>query len=190
MNNIKLGFAICGSFCTIANALKQIEHLKEKGYDVYPIVSQVVYSTNTRFTNSKDLINKLEEITGHTVIHTIEDAEPIGPKKMFDILTVCPCTGNTLAKLALGITDTPVTMAVKSHIRNNRPVVLAIASNDALGASAKNIGYLLNTKNFYFVPFSQDDPFAKQRSMIADFDLLYDSITNALNQIQIEPIIK
>ena len=190
MNNLKIGFAICGSFCTISNSLNQVEHLTNLGYDVYPILSQVVYSTKTRFTTPNDLITKLEEITGHTVIHTIEDAEPIGPKKMFDILTVCPCTGNTLAKLALGITDTPVTMAVKAHIRNNKPVVLAIASNDALGATAKNIGYLLNTRNFYFVPFSQDDPISKERSMIADFSLLEETIINALDQKQIEPIVK
>ncbi len=190
MSNLKIGFAMCGSFCTIANALIQLKELKNKGYDIYPIVSPIVYSTNTRFTVAEELINTLEDICGHKVIHTVEDAEPIGPKKMFDILVVCPCTGNTLAKLALGITDTAVTMAVKAHIRNNKPVVLALASNDALGTSAKNIGYLLNTKNYYFVPFSQDDPVLKERSMIADFNLLENTIKEALVEKQIEPIIK
>lgn len=186
---IKIGFAICGSFCTIYNALNELQQLLDAGYDVYPIFSPIVYSTDTRFTKASELIQKVEDMTGKKIIHTIEAAEPIGPKKMFDILAVCPCTGNTLAKLAYGITDTSVTMAVKAHIRNNRPVVLSVATNDALGAAAKNIGYLLNTRNYYFVPFNQDDPLSKERSVISDFTLLHETIKTALKGEQLKPII-
>lgn len=190
MTKIKLGFAMCGSFCTIPDAVNELKSLAEKDYDITPIFSPIVYTTDTRFTNAQELINTAEEVTGKKVIHTIATAEPIGPKKMFDVLAVCPCTSNTLAKLSYGITDTAVTMAVKSHIRNNRPVVLAIATNDALGCSAKNIGYLLNMKNYYFVPFSQDEPFSKERSIIADYTLLDETIKMALKGEQFKPIIK
>lgn len=188
MAKLKLGFAMCGSFCTVSDALYELEKLVSAGHDVTPILSPIVYSTDTRFTNADKLINRVEEITNNKVIHSIVGAEPIGPKKMFDALIVCPCTGNTLAKLAYGITDTSVTMAVKAHIRNNRPVVLAIATNDALGAAAKNIGHLLNTKNYYFVPFRQDDPVSKERSMIADFSLVCDTTYAALHGEQLKPI--
>lgn len=187
---IKLGYAICGSFCTIENSVKEIERLSKSNYDIYPILSPVVCTTNTRFGKADELIKKIEDLTGKKIINKIEDAEPIGPKKMFDILAICPCTSNTMAKLVYGITDTSVTMAVKSHIRNDRPVVIALATNDALGASAKNIGWLLNQKNIYFVPFSQDEPTNKKRSMIADFTLLEDTITAALKGEQVTPIIK
>ena len=187
---IKLGYAICGSFCTIENSVREIKRLINLDYDIYPILSPIVCSTDTRFGRAQELINTLEEITGKKIINKIEQAEPIGPKKMFDVLAVCPCTSNTMAKLAYGITDTSVTMAVKSHIRNDKPVVIALATNDALGSSAKNIGVLLNQKNIYFVPFSQDDPTNKKRSMIANFSLLDDTIKAALNGHQITPIIK
>lgn len=190
MTKIKLGFAMCGSFCTISASLKELEKLVDAGYDVYPILSPIVQNTDTRFTDAKKLCETVESITGKKIIRTVADAEPIGPKKMLDILAVCPCTGNTLAKLAYGITDTSVTMAVKSHIRNNRPVVLAVATNDALSGSAKNIGYLLNMKNYYFVPLRQDDPLNKERSVIADFTLLEETIKSALNGEQQKPIIK
>ena len=190
MNNLNVGFAMCGSFCTISNALAELRKLRECGAEVYPILSPIVYNTNTRFTDAKKLVNEIEEICNKKIIHTIEDAEPIGPKKMLDILAVCPCTANTLAKLAYGITDTSVTMAVKSHIRNNRPVVVAVSTNDALGAAAKNLGYLLNTRNYYFVPFNQDEPISKERSIIADFTILQDTIKSALKHEQIKPIIK
>ncbi len=189
MENLKIGFAICGSFCTIADALKQIKTLVDNGNDVTPILSPIVYNTDTRFTNAEVLKSQLVSLTGNEIIHTIPDAEPIGPKKMFDILTVCPCTGNTLAKLTYGITDTAVTMAVKAHIRNNRPVVIALATNDALACTAKNIGYMLNTRNYYFVPLRQDDPVKKERSIVSDFDLLTDTINYAINGKQITPII-
>lgn len=187
---IKLGYAICGSFCTISDSVLQMENLISKGYDLYPILSPIVMNTNTRFGKADDLKNKIEELTGNKIIDSIVSAEPIGPKKMFDALIICPCTSNTLAKLCYGITDTNVTMAVKSHIRNDRPVIVALATNDALGASAKNIGKLLNRRNYYFVPFSQDDPINKKRSMIADFSLLEATLTEALKGNQITPIIK
>lgn len=187
---IKLGYAICGSFCTIANSIKEMEKLINKGYDIYPIFSPIVLSTDTRFGKAKELKEKVENLTGKKILTTITETEPIGPKKMFDVLTVCPCTSNTLAKLCYGITDTSVTMAVKSHIRNERPVVLSLATNDALGATAKNIGHLLNRQNYYFVPFSQDEPENKRRSMIADFTLLEATIQEALKGRQISPIIK
>lgn len=189
MKKIKIGFAMCGSFCTIAQALNQMKTLISEGYEITPIFSQVVYNTNTRFTEAQKLIAEVEALTGNKIIHTIEAAEPIGPKKMFDALAVCPCTGNTLAKLANGVTDTSVTMAAKSHIRNGRPVILGIATNDALGASARNIGQLLNTRNYYFVPFGQDDPHNKPRSIIADFDKLNLTIISALNGVQLQPIL-
>ncbi len=190
MSNIKLGFCICGSFCTIASSLNEMRKLKAKGYEITAVLSPIVQTANTRFTNCAELKKEIEEITGKPIICDIVSAEPIGPKKMFDVLTVCPCTGNTLAKLAAGITDTSVTMAVKAHIRNNKPVVIATATNDALSCSSKNIGHLLNMKHYYFVPFSQDDPKAKERSMIADFTLLEDTIIAALNSKQLTPIIK
>ena len=189
MNNIKLGFALCGSFCTIKEAVEQIEALKTMNFDIQPIFSEIVANSDTRFTKAKELKKRVEEITTNTVISSIVDAEPIGPKKLFDALVVCPCTGNTLAKLANGITDTSVTMAVKAHLRNNRPVILSIATNDALGGSAKNIGMLLNTKNIYFVPFKQDDPITKEKSIIADFSLIYNTLKCALNGQQISPLL-
>ena len=189
MRKLNIGFAICGSFCTIAEAVKQIKLLADCGHNVTPILSPIVYKTDTRFTVSEILKQELEIITGNKIIHTITEAEPIGPKKMFDVLIVCPCTGNTLAKLTYGITDTAVTMAVKAHIRNSRPVIVALATNDALASTAKNIGYLLNTRNYYFVPLRQDDPVNKERSIIADFNLLGETIIHALEGKQISPII-
>ena len=188
MQKIKLGFAMCGSFCTINDALEQLKFLKEKDFDIIPIFSEVVSKYDTRFTKADELRKTVESICENKVISTIVEAEPIGPKKLLDVLAVCPCTGNTLAKLAGGITDSTVTMAVKAHLRNNRPVVLSIATNDALGGSAKNIGHLLNTKNIYFTPFRQDDPIKKEKSVIADFTKLYDSINEALLGRQINPL--
>lgn len=190
MSNIKLGFCICGSFCTISSSLNEMRRLKAKGYEITAVLSPIVQTANTRFTKCEELKKEIEEITGKPIICDIVSAEPIGPKRMFDVLTVCPCTGNTLAKLAAGITDTSVTMAVKAHIRNNKPVVIAPATNDALSCSSKNIGYLLNMKHYYFVPFSQDDPLTKERSMIADFSLLEETILASLEGRQITPIIK
>ena len=180
---------MCGSFCTINNSLEQLKKLITAGHEITAIPSPVVQTTDTRFTNAANLTAELKKLTNKELITKIETAEPIGPKKMFDVLVVCPCTSNTMAKLANGIVDNNITMAVKSHIRNNRPVVLAPATNDALGASARNIGILLNTRNIYFVPFGQDDPLNKERSMIADFEKLEKAIENAIIGKQLQPIV-
>lgn len=188
MKDITLGYAFCGSFCTIKQSVEALKKLVEMGYKVKPIMSQIVYTTDTRFGKSQELIEKVETLCGEKVIHDIAAAEPIGPKNLLDIIVVSPCTGNTLAKIALGITDTPVTMAVKAHLRNNKPVVLAPATNDALGASAKNIGLLHNTKNIYFVPFGQDDPYSKNNSLVCDFSLIPETVEKALEGRQIQPV--
>lgn len=189
MKNITLGYAFCGSFCTIKKSLEILKELAKENIKIKPIMSQIVYSTDTRFIKSEDLIKTVEEICNEKVIHTIAAAEPIGPKNLLDILVVAPCTGNTLSKIALGITDTSVTMAVKAHLRNNKPVVLAPATNDALGASSKNFGILHNTKNIYFVPYGQDDPFSKNNSLVCDFKLIPKTIESALKGEQLQPII-
>lgn len=188
-SGIKIGFAVCGSFCTFEKAFKQAEALVKMGAEVTPIMSFNASLMSTRFGTAEENKRRLEEICGREIISTIEGAEPIGPKKMFDILVVAPCTGNTLAKLAMSIVDTPVTMAVKSHIRNARPVVIAVSTNDALSGSAKNIGALMNYRNFYFVPLSQDDCLKKPASVVADYDLLPQTIEAALSGVQIQPVI-
>ena len=157
MEKIKVGFAITGSFCTHEKILKILKDLIEKGYDILPIFSYSVKNTDTRFGTAKDFYEKVVEITGKTPVDTIVGAEPIGPKNMIDILVVAPCTGNTLSKLANAITDTPPTMVAKAHLRNNKPLVVAVSSNDALGLNMKNLATLMSTKNIYFVPFGQDD---------------------------------
>lgn len=186
---IRVGFAVSGSFCTFAKAFEQAKSLVASGYDLTPIMSFSAAQIDTRFGKAAEHIEFLESLCGKSVIKTIAGAEPVGPKKMFDILVVAPCTSNTLAKLALGITDTPVTMAVKSHIRNMRPVVIAPSTNDALSASSKNIGILRNYKNFYFVPIYQDDCENKPNSMIPAFEMLPKTIELALSGKQIQPII-
>ena len=188
MNKIRVGFALCGSFCTISKCLEQMKKLVALGYEIIPIVSQNLYNTDTRFGKSKDIIKEIEDICSKTVISTITAAEPIGPKNMTDIMLVAPCTGNTLSKLDKAITDTPVTMAVKSHLRGHKPVLIALATNDALGASAKNLGSMLNIKNFFFVPMSQDDILKKPNSLVANFELIAPSIEKALKGEQIEPL--
>ena len=188
MEKIKLGFAICGSFCTFSKALEQIKILSEK-YDITPVFSEFAYNTDTRFYEMKDYVGMVEAACGNKAIKTIKEAEPIGPKKLFDVMVVAPCTGNTLGKLAAGITDTAVTMAVKAHLRNSRPAVLGISTNDALGASAQNIGRLLNVKNIYFVPFKQDDSENKPRSIVCDFSRIDSAVESALCGRQLQPII-
>ena len=185
----KIGYAICGSFCTFKKAFEQINRLIELGADVTPIMSFNAFTLNTRFGTAEENNKLFEDLCGKKIIATIEDAEPIGPKKMFDILVVAPCTGNTLAKLAVGIIDTPVTMAVKSHIRNARPVVIAVSTNDALSGSAKNIGQLENYKNYYFVPMKQDDFVGKPTSVVAAYELVAETIALALDGKQIEPVL-
>ncbi len=188
MNKV-VGFALCGSFCTFEEVIPQIEVLKKLNYDVIPIMSQIAYNTDTRFGTAKSFRDRIEKICKHEILHTIPQAEPIGPKKLLDVLVVAPCTGNTVAKLSVGITDTPVTMAAKSHLRNGRPVVLAVSTNDGLSGAAKNIGKLLNYRNIYLVPFRQDDPEKKPRSVTADFALIPESVEAALKGEQLRPII-
>lgn len=184
-----VGFAMCGSFCTLSKAIEQMESLRGQ-YDLLPIMSRNVWETDTRFGKAQDFIDRAEALCGKKVLHTIVDTEPIGPKGLVDVMAVCPCTGNTLSRLALGITDTPVTMAAKSALRIGLPVVLCPASNDALGASGQNVARLLNTKNIYFVPMRQDDPVKKPFSLVADFSLLGDTIQAALEGRQLQPVFR
>ncbi|NLW40467.1 MAG: dipicolinate synthase subunit B [Tissierellia bacterium] len=187
---IKLGWALTGSFCNFQYVFPEIEKIKNVGADIYPIISYSTDSFDTRFGKAEEWKEKLRDITGREIIFTIVDAEPVGPELKLDVMVVAPCTGNTIAKLANAITDTPVTMACKAHLRNQRPLVLAIATNDALGANAKNIGLLLNTKNVYFVPFGQDNPIGKPNSMIAKFDKIEATIREALLGKQIQPLLE
>ena len=186
----KIGFALTGSFCTFKKTIEQIEKLKEiNNIDIFPIMSFNSYNLDTKFGKAEDFIKQLEELTNNKIIHTIQDSEPIGPKKMFDILIVAPCSGNTIAKLANDIIDTSVTMAVKSHLRNNRPVVIAISTNNALSGSAENIGKLLNRRNYYFVPFKQDNPITKPNSLVFDPTYIKKTLEYALDNEQIQPIL-
>ena len=175
-----LGYAFCGSFCTHARALKELQKLVEAGYEIQPILSETVFSTNTRFGTAKDLCEKVEALCGRPVIRTVVDAEPLGPRSPLEALIVSPCTGNTLAKIANGITDTAVCMAVKAHLRSDRPLILSLASNDALSANLKNIATLLSRKQVYFVPMVQDDPEKKPHSLVADFSQLLPTLNAAL----------
>ena len=186
--DLKIGFALTGSFCTFSKTIPKIKELVKEGAEVIPIMSYNAYELDTKFGKAEDFIAQIEEITGNKIIHTIQGAEPIGPKKMTDIMIIAPATGNTIAKLANGITDTPVTMAVKSHLRNENPLIIAISTNDALSGSAKNIGTLLNRRNYYFVPFRQDNPITKPRSIVFDEEYIIKTIEYALNGEQIEPI--
>lgn len=167
-----LGYAFCGSFCTHAYALRELRNLLEEGYEVQPIMSDAVWETDTRFGSADALKQEVEALCGRRILHTVLEAEPLGPQHPLDALIVSPCTGNTLAKLANGITDTGVTMAVKAHLRRDRPLILALASNDALSANLKNIATMLSRKSVYFVPMDQDDPEKKPHSLVADFSLL------------------
>lgn len=185
----KIGYALTGSFCTLSEAITEMERLAFLGADITPIISSNVATIDTRFGKAADFRRRIELIAGKPCIDSIAGAEPIGPKKLLDLLIIAPCTGNTMAKMANGITDTSVTMAAKATLRNQKPVVLAIATNDGLGANAKNIGILLNVRNIYFVPFRQDDPEKKTTSLIAKFDLILPTIVLALEGKQIEPVI-
>ncbi len=182
-----IGFAMCGSFCTFDKAVAQMKALAGS-YQILPIMSQNAYSTDTRFGKAEDWVAQVEEISGKEVVHTIVQAEPIGPKGMVDLLTVTPCTGNTLSKIANGITDTPVTMAVKSALRIGIPVVLCCATNDAMAASGPNLLRLLNTKNVYLVPLRQDDPVKKPVSLVAEFSMLPRAIEFAMEGKQLQPV--
>lgn len=188
MPKTRLGLAICGSYCTFDKIMPIAGSLAET-YELTAIMSENAAETDTRFGCAETVKARLSEITGKDIICTIAGAEPIGPQKLFDVIAVAPCTGNTLAKLACGIADSAVTMACKAHLRNGRPVVIAVSTNDALGANARNIGELMNRKNVYFVPFRQDDPVGKPTSMIADLSLLSETIEAALSGEQLQPVI-
>lgn len=189
LQNLNIGICMCGSFCTLKTVMEQLEVLKNLGVNMTPVISYAVQNTDTRFGSADWFKEKLKEITGNDIIQTIEQAEPIGPKNILDIMLIAPCTGNTLAKLNNGIVDTPVLMAAKAHLRNNKPLLIALATNDALGFNLENIGGLINKKNVYFVPFGQDDCIKKPKSMIADFKKIPDSIEKALLGEQIQPVL-
>ncbi|MDF2608823.1 MAG: dipicolinic acid synthetase, subunit [Lachnospiraceae bacterium] len=188
--NKSIGIALTGSFCTFDNVFQEVEHLLDKEANIYSIFSFNSQKINSRFGNASDFIDKMISLTGNSPIMTIEDAEPIGPKNYLDILAIIPCTGNTLAKLANGITDTPVLMAAKAHLRNGKPLVISVSTNDALSMNLKNIGTLLNTKNVYFIPFGQDNPMTKPNSMIAHTNLLIETLENALDGKQLQPVVR
>ena len=188
-NKKRLGLALCGSYCTYEKLFQAAETLAES-YDLIPIMSENAAETDTRFGTATQHIKRLMLLSGHKVVTTIAEAEPLGPAQPMDALLIAPCTGNTLAKLSHGITDTAVTMAAKAHLRNGRPVIIALSTNDGLSGSAENIARLLNRKHFYFVPFRQDDPVKKPRSLQADFSLLEETVRAALQGRQLQPILK
>ena len=188
-NKKRLGLALCGSYCTYEKLFQAAEKLAET-YDLIPIMSENAAETDTRFGTATQHIKRLMLLSGHKVVTTIAEAEPLGPKTPLDALLIAPCTGNTLAKLSHGITDTAVTMAAKAHLRNGRPVIIALSTNDGLSGSAENIARLLNRKHVYFVPFRQDDPVKKPRSLQADFSLLEETVLAALQGRQLQPILK
>ena len=189
MRKERVGFALCGSFCTHARVLKELEKLCGEYETVVPVVSEICQATSTRFGTAREFISRVEGLTGHKAIGSVAEAEPIGPKNLLDVLVIAPCTGNTLGKLAAGITDTAVTMAAKAHLRNNSPVVIGLASNDGLSGAAKNLGELLARKNYFFVPFGQDDPEAKPSSLVADFSRIGETVDAALQGRQLQPIL-
>lgn len=189
MAKMNVGFAICGSFCTFDKILEEIKKLVDNGYNLIPILSNNAYSMDTRFGDALSFREKVEKITGNKIVVSIQDAEPIGPKNLIDILVVAPTTGNTLAKLANGITDNAVTMVFKAHIRNNKPVVIGVSTNDALGLNLKNIATLMNFKSVYFVPFGQDDAIKKPKSLIADYSKIEETMESAINGVQLQPIL-
>ena len=188
MDKMRIGFALTGSFCTFSKVLPVMEQMAAHGYEITPIMSEHASHMDTRFGTAKSFCEKIENICGKEILTSITDAEPIGPEKRFDVLVIAPCTGNTIAKLTYAITDTAVTMAAKSHLRNDRPVILAVSTNAALSGSAKNIGELLNRKNYYFVPMAQDNPDKKPRSVVAQMDRIPETVEMAYSGKQIQPI--
>lgn len=189
LKGIKVGFALTGSYCTLDKTIPYIGKLIDEGADVFPIMSENTYNKDSRFGKASHFINRIEEITGSKIKSNINEVEPIGPKKLIDILIIVPCTGNTLAKLSNGITDTSVTMAAKAQLRNGRPVVIGVSTNDGLSANAVNIGLLMNKKNIFFVPFRQDNPYNKETSLIADYDNIIPTLKDALDGKQHQPVI-
>lgn len=190
LKGLKLGVALCGSYCTYQVVFEQLEKLVALGVDIYPIMSTNAYTTDTRFGTANEFILRLESLTGKKIIHTIVEAEPLGPKNLIDAIMIAPCTGNTMAKLAYGVTDTPVLMAAKGLMRNQKPVIIALATNDGLGLSFKNIGLLLNSKNIYFVPLGQDDYINKPNSMVSHMAFIPETIEQAIQNKQLHPVFK
>lgn len=189
MEQPRVGFALTGSFCTLDKALRAMEETAQAYPDILPILSETTGSTDTRFGRGEDFLQAAEEICGRRAVASIREAEPIGPRQLLDVLVIAPCTGNTLAKLAAGVADTAVTMAAKAHLRNGRPVVVAVSTNDGLGGAARNIGELLCRKHYYFVPFRQDDPVGKPTSLVADMDLVPATVAAALRGEQLQPLL-
>lgn len=189
MKKLTFGYALTGSFCTFKQSLSAMEELCKSGVNIVPIMSFNAFSTDTRFGTAEEFRERIEELCHNKIISTIADAEPIGPKKLLDLLIVSPCTGNTLGKLANGIFDTPVTLAVKSHLRNERPVLIGVSSNDSLGASSRNIGVLLARKHIYFIPMRQDSPFKKPLSVVCKFERTAEAAEAALEERQLQPIL-
>ena len=189
MKQTTIGFALTGSFCTFERALSQMEELVKRGYDVLPVLSFNAGALDTRFMKAERLRERITAITGHAPIDTLVDAEPIGPKKLCDVFVIAPATGNSLSKLVNGQFDTPALLGAKSHLRNENPLVLAVSTNDGLGAAAQNIGKLLTWRNVYFVPFGQDDPLKKPRSLVADFDQIPRTVAAALAGAQVQPML-
>lgn len=183
-----IGYAFCGSFCTLSDSLAALERLSNEGYEIQPIMSETVYSTDTRFFSAEELQRRVRELTGRRIIHTIRDAEPLGPKEPLSALIIAPCTGNTVAKLATGITDSAVLMAAKAHLRRDRPLLIALASNDAMSQNLGNIGRVLSRKSVYFVPMRQDDPIGKPHSLVADLTLVPRALELMKNGEQMRPL--
>lgn len=190
LHGCKIGFAITGSFCTFDKAFDAMETLAAWGAEIYPILSENAYELNTRFYQADEVRRYVHEISGRPAWHTLNQVEPIGPKKLLDLLIIAPCTGNTAGKLAGGVIDTPVVMAAKSHLRNSRPVLLAMSTNDGLGLAAANIGKLMTVKNVYFVPYGQDDPAGKPTSIVAHMELIPEAASDALLGRQLQPVLR
>jgi len=184
-----IGFAMTGSFCTFQKVIKELKELAKEGVTIFPIMSETAYCTDTRFGNAEAFIKEIETICQNSIIKSVKEAEPIGPKSFLDLLIIAPCTGNTLAKMANGIADTSVTMAAKAHLRGGKPIVIAVSTNDGLGNAAKNIGNLMNAKNIYLVPFGQDDFEKKPNSLVADMTKIIDTSKMALEYKQLQPIL-
>lgn len=186
---VRIGVVLTGSHCTVGEVLPQIKQLKDEGGQIFPIFSYTVDQTDSRFYNADDLKNEINQVTAEPIVSTIVDAEPIGPRKLLDVVVIAPATGNTIAKLANGIVDTPALMAAKAQLRNQRPIVIAVSTNDGLSINARNIGMLLNMKNIYFVPFRQDNPAEKANSLVANMELITDTVVCALQGKQIQPVL-
>lgn len=189
LKGIKIGFALCGSYCTYDKVIPAIQTLIDEGAEIFPIMSNNASSTDTRFGKAEEHKEKIEKMTGKKILTSIVEAEPLGPNNLIDILVIAPCTGNTLAKLANAITDTPVLMAAKALLRNEKPVVLAVATNDGLGLNMKNIGILMNSKNIFFVPMGQDNSEKKPNSIMSDMNLILNTVEQALQKKQVQPVI-